>query len=488
MSGQAKHAFISHSSRDATLAMEVTRILEDSGVSCWIAPRDIPDATDWAKAIPAGIDECAVFLFLLTEHSASDNKYVKRELLHADKSNKTIFGIRCGDIAAGSDIEFLLGDVQWSRLNVEKVAEDGRQLARKVIAQLGVHSLPVAAPVASPVAKTLPVLPVVAEKVPQPHSFRIPRAVGIGVGVLVVVAAIVVLLLFLLRSTDAEALYLRGRTELANGNVSRALADWRKAATRGHQAAALALGKELISGRYGDDSWKEGAALLEPLAKAGNATAREVLDAAINPLILAEDARSLATLKLLAETRIAAAEFGVAVKLLNVDRSDPEGVAFLKRAAQANHREAMRELGRAYFEGKGVAEDNRQARDWMRKAAALGDTSAKDYLLQIDDYIEAEDQYERDLRLANSGDLAAKKRAAVHLIRVKKEPARGAQMLKEAADAGSADATSALAECYLNGWGVPKDRTKSIELYKKAADMGSETAKHNYEFLTKPEK
>ena len=51
----AHDVFIRYSSIDKTAADIVCSILEQNGVSCWIAPRDITPGLDFAEAIIDGI-------------------------------------------------------------------------------------------------------------------------------------------------------------------------------------------------------------------------------------------------------------------------------------------------------------------------------------------------------------------------------------------------------------------------------------------------
>ena len=48
--------FISHSSRYANEAEQLVSHLESRGLSCWLAPRDIPGASVYAEALVDGID------------------------------------------------------------------------------------------------------------------------------------------------------------------------------------------------------------------------------------------------------------------------------------------------------------------------------------------------------------------------------------------------------------------------------------------------
>ncbi len=70
--------FISHSSEDGSIAGELAANLQQLGISCWIAPRDIPPGADWAESIMQGIEKADAFLILATGSSLSSSQ-VRRE-------------------------------------------------------------------------------------------------------------------------------------------------------------------------------------------------------------------------------------------------------------------------------------------------------------------------------------------------------------------------------------------------------------------------
>jgi hypothetical protein len=53
--------FISHSTKDNQVADAICHVLEQNGVRCWIAPRDIAAGTDYGTEIIRGIKNCTVF-------------------------------------------------------------------------------------------------------------------------------------------------------------------------------------------------------------------------------------------------------------------------------------------------------------------------------------------------------------------------------------------------------------------------------------------
>ena len=61
--------FISYASQDYAVAQLICHRLEEDGVRCWIAPRDILHG-DWAGEIMAALDRADVCIVVVGEHSA----------------------------------------------------------------------------------------------------------------------------------------------------------------------------------------------------------------------------------------------------------------------------------------------------------------------------------------------------------------------------------------------------------------------------------
>jgi hypothetical protein len=74
--------FISHSSKDKTIADAICRQLESAGIRCWVAPRDIEVGSDWTEGIMRGIARCRVFVLVFSAH-ANDSEHVRREMARA---------------------------------------------------------------------------------------------------------------------------------------------------------------------------------------------------------------------------------------------------------------------------------------------------------------------------------------------------------------------------------------------------------------------
>jgi hypothetical protein len=107
-----KKIFISHSSIDKTIADEICRFLETNGLSCWIAPRDVTPGKNYGVAIVDAIDECAVFLLILSSESNKSGQVV-REVERAASSNSVIIPLRVELVEPSRDLEFYVSSSHW---------------------------------------------------------------------------------------------------------------------------------------------------------------------------------------------------------------------------------------------------------------------------------------------------------------------------------------------------------------------------------------
>lgn len=99
--------FISYSTNDRQQADMLLSELENNGIKCWIAPRDVPIGSYHAKEIPPAIDNCKVFVLLLSKHSlASDD--VLREVDFATSKKKEILPFALDDSSLTTEFEYLL--------------------------------------------------------------------------------------------------------------------------------------------------------------------------------------------------------------------------------------------------------------------------------------------------------------------------------------------------------------------------------------------
>lgn len=81
--------FISYSSKNSTAAQAICHELEDSGIKCWMAPRDIPVGSKYASVINRAIIHCKVIVLVFSDYSAR-SPWVESEINIAFSNRKVI--------------------------------------------------------------------------------------------------------------------------------------------------------------------------------------------------------------------------------------------------------------------------------------------------------------------------------------------------------------------------------------------------------------
>ena len=103
--------FISHSSQDAQTANAICHYLEEAGIPCWIAPRDIHQP-DWAAAIMDGIRRSDVFVVILSHHSIPSNEVMK-EVAEATRVCDYILPFKIDSEMLSDGMQYHLGPIHW---------------------------------------------------------------------------------------------------------------------------------------------------------------------------------------------------------------------------------------------------------------------------------------------------------------------------------------------------------------------------------------
>ena len=107
-----KVIFISYSSKNTEIAEKARDYLEDNGINCWMAPRDIKTSDNYAQEIMDGLINAKMVLLIFSKDS-NDSEYVREELNNAFIRDKPILPFRIDDILPTGRIEFFLRNQQW---------------------------------------------------------------------------------------------------------------------------------------------------------------------------------------------------------------------------------------------------------------------------------------------------------------------------------------------------------------------------------------
>ncbi len=105
-------AFLSYSSQDKTIANAMCHYLEQRGLRCWIAPRDVRPGEDYAAEI---IDAITASRALVVVFSANANasKHVKNEVERAVSHGVVVVPFRTEDVQPSKTLELFLGAKHW---------------------------------------------------------------------------------------------------------------------------------------------------------------------------------------------------------------------------------------------------------------------------------------------------------------------------------------------------------------------------------------
>ncbi|MEP7209928.1 MAG: toll/interleukin-1 receptor domain-containing protein [Alphaproteobacteria bacterium] len=104
--------FVSHSTEDVAIALQVVATLKAGGVNVWIAPDSIPPGVAYNEAIVAGLPASDT-LAVLVSKAANASKHVAREVALADDHGKRILPIRIEPIEPSDGLAYYLNLPQW---------------------------------------------------------------------------------------------------------------------------------------------------------------------------------------------------------------------------------------------------------------------------------------------------------------------------------------------------------------------------------------
>ena len=99
--------FISYSSQDLSISMDICQKLEETGLTCWMAPRDIDTGISFAKAIIEGI-KCSQNILLIYTANSNISEQVLREVDRAVHFEKRLLVFKLDDQKYSESLEYYL--------------------------------------------------------------------------------------------------------------------------------------------------------------------------------------------------------------------------------------------------------------------------------------------------------------------------------------------------------------------------------------------
>lgn len=104
--------YIAYSSRNSDIARQACEFLEQNGVECWIAPRNITSGKSYAQEMVNAIKTSKIVL-LIFSRDCMDSNFVNNEIKMAFDQNKEIISLRIDDSYPEGDMEYLLKNKHW---------------------------------------------------------------------------------------------------------------------------------------------------------------------------------------------------------------------------------------------------------------------------------------------------------------------------------------------------------------------------------------
>ena len=104
--------FVSYASQDREPAFRIVAYLEQNGIRCWVAPRDVPPGMEYGEAIIQGIAQSRALVLILSDQS-NESQFVRKEVERAVSKTKPVLPVRIREVKPSGSLEFFISSSQW---------------------------------------------------------------------------------------------------------------------------------------------------------------------------------------------------------------------------------------------------------------------------------------------------------------------------------------------------------------------------------------
>ncbi|HEX4630003.1 MAG TPA: TIR domain-containing protein [Chthoniobacterales bacterium] len=104
--------FLSYSSRDKLIADAICSRLENQGIRCWIAPRDVNPGSDYSDQISDALERSTAMVMVFSSGSNS-SRHVKSEIDRAFSLDKVIIPFRVENVELDKGLAYYLSKTHW---------------------------------------------------------------------------------------------------------------------------------------------------------------------------------------------------------------------------------------------------------------------------------------------------------------------------------------------------------------------------------------
>ncbi len=150
--------FISHSSKDQTVARTLCAALESRGLTCWIASRDVGAGENFQESIVAAIRSAKAMVLVFSDN-ANNSTEIKKELALASQHKIAVIPARVEDVVPAAALAYELATRQWINLfddwetEIETLCDRVRQIVPSAASATS-RSQPAAQPSTQPAVET----------------------------------------------------------------------------------------------------------------------------------------------------------------------------------------------------------------------------------------------------------------------------------------------------------------------------------------------
>jgi hypothetical protein len=149
----AHDVFISHSSSDKAVADAVCAGLENTGIRCWIAPRDVQPGRSFAGEIARAIKNSKAMVLIFSARS-NNSEQVLREVQLAVTAQLHIVQFRIENVILNDDLSYFLSTPHWLDALTPPLENHIDRLKTALSALLGTPDEPSVIPAAAPEFQT----------------------------------------------------------------------------------------------------------------------------------------------------------------------------------------------------------------------------------------------------------------------------------------------------------------------------------------------
>ena len=251
--------FISYSTKNKNIADAVVSDLEENGIRCWYAPRDILPGEEWVTAIQNALEASKVLVLIYTSES-NQSKQVMNEIALAFNHGLTIVPFRLTEDPMSSELEYYLTRVHWLDA-VEKPLKKNITALREYVSLI----------INTPEGET-PDLSKMKQETPgsEGNKNRKTLVITVTVAVLAVLLVLAVILGVMWKknrpadpvetesTTETMADFDLGNSYYARSEYPQAMACYERAADQGDRNAMKALGDMYYDGVGVEQDEKKG--------------------------------------------------------------------------------------------------------------------------------------------------------------------------------------------------------------------------------------